>query len=108
MSNPNLNGVLSPQTIAQSARDGVPIAGPRPGAGQRPDHAVARDARGGLGRARHHGPGPGTAWVYLWSGVEGHIPVWATSCSPADDPPPDYGMTACAATDGGVPPWGPT
>ena len=27
VSNPNLNGALSPQTIAQSARDGVPISG---------------------------------------------------------------------------------
>src|SRR3954452_14863099 len=27
VSNPNLNGALSPQTIAQSARNGVPISG---------------------------------------------------------------------------------
>jgi hypothetical protein len=51
--------------------------------------------------------GPGKAHVFLWSGVEGYIPVWTTSCSPAADPPPDYGLTACALTDGGTPPWSP-
>ena len=51
--------------------------------------------------------GPGRARVFLWSGAKGYIPVWTTSCSPAADPPPDYGLTPCALADGGVPPWSP-
>jgi len=35
------------------------------------------------------------------------IPVWTTSCTPAADPPPDYGFTPCAITDGATPPWSP-
>jgi hypothetical protein len=33
--------------------------------------------------------------------------VYLTSCPLAADPPPDYGFTACAPTDGGIPPWSP-
>ena len=106
VSNPNLNGVLSPQTIAQSAHDGVPIAGRVPAPAGDRITSLAATLAAGSAELDITASGPGTAWVYLWSGVEGQIPVWATSCSPADDPPPDYGMTACAATDGGVPPWG--
>jgi hypothetical protein len=45
--------------------------------------------------------------VFLWSGEEGYIPVWNTSCSPADDPPPSYGLSACNVTDGTTPAWSP-
>jgi hypothetical protein len=51
--------------------------------------------------------GPGRARFFLWSGEKGYIPVWTTSCSPLADPPPSHGLTACALTDGGVPPWAP-
>jgi hypothetical protein len=30
-----------------------------------------------------------------------------TSCDPATNPAPDYGLSACAPTDGTVPPWSP-
>ena len=49
----------------------------------------------------------GRAHVFLWSGEKGYIPVWNTSCSPADDPPPSYGLTACDVTDGTTPAWAP-
>ncbi len=52
VSSPNLNGALSPQTIAQSARDGVPISGRVPAPAERPDHGREGHARGRLGRAR--------------------------------------------------------
>ena len=107
VSSPNLNGVDSPQTIAQSARDGVPISG-RPPAPS--DDRITRlraeldtDAVTFTARAS----GPGRARFFLWAGEKGYIPVWVTSCSPLDDPPPDYGLSACALTDGTVPPWSP-
>jgi hypothetical protein len=107
VSSPNLNGAESPQTIAQSARNGVPISGRPPAPrGDRIAFARAKLTASGA-RIRLFATGPGTARVYLWSGEKGYIPVWETSCSPLADPPPDYGMTACAPTDGTVPPWSP-
>jgi LmbE family N-acetylglucosaminyl deacetylase len=107
LSNPNLNGVDSPQTIAQSARNGVPISG-RPPA---PRDDRIRDLRAELDRDevifKLRAGGPGRARFFLWSGEKGYIPVWVTSCSPLDDPPPDYGLTPCALTDGTTPPWSP-
>jgi LmbE family N-acetylglucosaminyl deacetylase len=102
-----LNGVDSPQTIAQSARNGVPISG-RPPA-PRDDRIrwlgakLERDAVTFTTLAS----GPGRARFFLWAGEKGYIPVWTTSCSPLADPPPSHGLTACAPTDGGVPPWSP-
>ena len=107
VSHPNLNGIDSPQTIAQSARDGVPIAGRAPA--PRSDRIEDVDAtlRASSVELRIKATGPGTAHVFLWSGEKGYIPVWVTSCDPATNPPPDYGLSACAATDGTVPPWSP-
>jgi hypothetical protein len=103
---PALNGVDSPQTIAQSARDNVPISGRDPA--PRSDRIAAATTR-----LRRHSlvldlrtTGAGRVHVFLWSGTTGYIPVFLTSCSITDDPPPDYGLTACAPTDGGSPPWG--
>jgi hypothetical protein len=107
VSSPNLDGAESPQTIWQSAHDGVPISGRVP--------APADD------RIRISGPaltktsatfdltatGPGTARVFLWTGDVGAIPVYQTSCPLAADPPPDHGLTPCAGSDGGIPPWSP-
>jgi hypothetical protein len=45
--------------------------------------------------------------MFLTSGELGAIPVYTTSCSPAADPAPDYGLTPCAVTDGGIPAWSP-
>jgi LmbE family N-acetylglucosaminyl deacetylase len=107
ISSSNLNGVDSPQTIAQSARDGVPIAGRTPApANDRIVFAHAR-LRGDRADIDLIATGSGRAHIFLWSGEKGYIPVWTTSCSLADDPPPDYGLSACAITDGGVPPWSP-
>ncbi|MEV6288185.1 PIG-L family deacetylase [Kribbella sp. NPDC051770] len=102
VSNPNLNGALSPQTIAQSARNHVPISGRVPTddlkilyAGLRPGALdVFTSSRGS-----------GTARAFLTTGELGAIPVYTTSC--LSDPPPDYGLTPCAVTDGGIPPWAP-
>jgi len=104
VSNPNLNGALSPQTIAQSARNGVPISGRVPTsdltilyAGLRGNTVdVVMDSRVS-----------GTARAFATTGELGAIPVWATSCTVAADPAPDYGLTPCGVTDGGIPPWSP-
>ena len=40
-------------------------------------------------------------------GNKGYTPVWNTSCDPATNPAPDYGLSACALTDGTIPPWSP-
>ncbi|WP_350278800.1 PIG-L family deacetylase [Kribbella sp. HUAS MG21] len=107
VSNPNLNGVFSPQTIAQSARNGVPISGRVPA----PRDNSLQVKRVTVGQSSVSvdltATGSGSAQLYLWTGLIGAIPVWTTSCSPEADPAPDYGMTPCAVTDGGVPPWSP-
>jgi LmbE family N-acetylglucosaminyl deacetylase len=107
VSHPNLDGVNSPETIAQSAGNGVPISGRDPA----PDndsmaisHVVLTP--GVLGFTID-ATGPGTAHTFLWTGEKGYIPLWTTSCTMAADPPPDWGMTPCAVTDGGIPPWSP-
>ncbi len=108
LGHPNLDGMNSPQTIWQSARDDVPIAGRTPAPW---NDRVVRVGRPQLTRSGVRVPvianGSGTAHLYLWSGDVGQIPVYLTSCSRTDDPPPDYGMTPCAVTDGGIPPWSP-
>jgi hypothetical protein len=102
-----LNGVDSPQTIAQSARDGVPISGRPPAPrGRNIAYLRAKLERDAVTFSVLAG-GPGRARFFLWSGAKGYIPVWITSCSPLADPPPSYGLTPCALTDGGVPPWSP-
>ncbi len=104
VSNPNLNGALSPQTIAQSARNDVPISGRVP-----TSQLKIRDVD--LNRSSIDldvsSSGTGTARLYAWTGLIGAIPVYTTSCSPAADPAPDYGLTPCAVTDGGYPAWSP-
>ncbi len=105
VSSPNLNGAESPQTIAQSARDGVPISGRVPAP---PGHRItaAKATRsGGSIDVSLTANGPGTARLYSWSGEVGYIPVFKTSCDPAGNPPPDYGLSACSASDGDVPDW---
>jgi hypothetical protein len=107
VSHPNLDGVLSPQTIYQSAVNGVPISGRDPA----PANDSIAISKPKLNPAKVEleidATGPGTAHVFLWTGDHGAIPVFLTSCPLASDPPPDYGFTACATTDGGIPPWSP-
>ncbi|MGH3502583.1 MAG: hypothetical protein ACRDQA_17085, partial [Nocardioidaceae bacterium] len=105
---PNLDGTNSPQTIAQSARDGVPIAGRDPARWM--DKIVAvlwpRVHRSHV-TLNLVATGRGSAHVFLWHGKVGYIPVYKTSCTKAADPPPDWSFTPCAQTDGGIPPWSP-
>ena len=107
VSNPNLDGTTSPQTIWQSARDGVPISGREPAPAA--DRMTITRTRLGAHAATFtvDATGPGTARIFLWRGAVGAIPVWTTSCIRAADPPPDYGLTPCAVTDGGIPAWSP-
>ena len=79
---------LSPQTIYQSATDGVPISGRDPGAGGRQHHdrqgeadeAAAASAGDGpppptaARRVRDHATGPGTAHIFLWTGDHAEHP----------------------------------
>lgn len=107
VSSPNLNGAASPQTIAQSARNGVPISGREPA--PRSNRIAVRRQRVGRSSLTFDlvSSGRGTARVFLWTGRIGAIPVYTTSCSIEADPPPDYGLTPCAVDDGGIPPWSP-
>ncbi|QGN35722.1 LmbE family protein [Microlunatus sp. Gsoil 973] len=103
----NLSGADSPQTIIQSARNGVPIAG-RPPVTARNGISV-KDARVTPTGASLviDSRSSGTAHVFAWHDPSGDIPVYSTSCPAADDPPPDYGFTPCATSDGGIPAWSP-
>jgi hypothetical protein len=104
VSNPNLNGALSPQTIAQSARNGVPISGRVPTSDLK---ILSAGLHGNSVNIVSSSRGSGTARAFLTTGEIGAIPVWTTTCSPAADPAPDYGLTPCAVTDGAIPPWSP-
>jgi hypothetical protein len=104
VSNPNLNGALSPQTIAQSARNGVPISGRVPSTDVKILYAALGRASADVSTLSR---GSGTARLFLTTGLLGAIPVYTTSCSLAADPAPDYGLTPCAVTDGGIPAWSP-
>jgi LmbE family N-acetylglucosaminyl deacetylase len=112
VSHPNLDSADSPQTIAQSARNGVPLSGrdPAPEArGLRIDGATVSGTTvnlhvtaGAAGKAR--------LFLYRVEPIDGnkqYTRVWNTSCDPATDPAPDYGLSACSAADGSTPPWAP-
>ncbi|HVL97365.1 MAG TPA: Ig-like domain repeat protein [Solirubrobacteraceae bacterium] len=103
VSHPNMDGTDSPQTIWNSAYNGVPISGRAPS-----DAISIANTRLRSDRVEFDllSSGSGRSHVFLWTGIEGYIPVWLTSCDPAENPPPDYGLTACSPTDGGIPPWG--
>ena len=107
VSSPNLNGALSPQTIEQSARNDVPISGRVPVTARNRievDHVRLRQSSI---EATLTSTGRGTARFFATTGLLGAIPVYTTSCTPQADPPPDYGLTPCAVTDGGIPAWSP-
>ena len=101
VSHPNLDGAQSPQTIYGSARSGVPISGRDPGAGLAVGGVNLTDTGADVAL---HATGSGKARIYLWSGDPGQIPVFTTTC---DEPAPDYGLTPCGTSDGGIPPWSP-
>jgi LmbE family N-acetylglucosaminyl deacetylase len=93
-----LRGVDSPQTIYQSATNGVTISGLTPtDALTLPKVALTGSSVDvSLSAAE-----AGTARFFLWDGEHGYIPVFESSC------PDDYdGFTACDPSDGAPPPWG--
>ncbi|MBO0812532.1 MAG: PIG-L family deacetylase [Microlunatus sp.] len=107
LGHPNLSGSDSPETIIQSAATGVPIAGRQPATGK--TGITVRSVKltsTGVSLTVAAGSS-GTAHAYAWYNPTGNIPVYQTSCSITADPSPDYGLTPCAATDGGIPPWSP-
>jgi LmbE family N-acetylglucosaminyl deacetylase len=105
---PNRDGTQSPQTIAQSARNRVPIAGRTPApAGERITDVTRPVVRHGRVSVRITTSGRGTARLYGYAGNVHYTPVWTTSCTRQADPPPDWGMTACRVSDGSTPPWSP-
>ncbi|MGH2969968.1 MAG: sugar-binding protein, partial [Solirubrobacteraceae bacterium] len=107
VSSPNLNGAESPQTIHQSAHDGVPISGRPPAPANDRISTVHARLKASSADLAVTASGAGTARIYLWSGEPGYIPVFATSCAPKTNPAPDHGLSACAVSDGDTPPWGP-
>ncbi len=114
VSHPNLDGAASPQTIAQSARNGVPISGRDPATGANAI-AITGATSGPSALNVNFVPGAsasGTVRAFLYyvnpqDGNKSYTRVWNTSCSPAADPAPDYGFTACNTSDGTTPPWAP-
>lgn len=111
LTNGNLDGTRSPQTIAQSARDGVPIAGRTPA--PESNRITVGNVRLTANAAELDvtSTGSGTARVYLWSGLTGSIPVYTSTCAApgAETTLRDlasFGLDACSVTDGGYPAWG--
>ncbi|MGH8825409.1 MAG: PxKF domain-containing protein, partial [Jiangellaceae bacterium] len=93
-----LQGEESPQTIHQSATNGVPISGLAPSRALRVSNvALAPTAL----EMNLQSTEAGTAHVYLWTGAHGNIPVFLSSCADDQD-----GFNACSASDGAPPPWG--
>ncbi|MGI8696408.1 MAG: PIG-L family deacetylase [Mycobacteriales bacterium] len=98
-----LQSADSPQTIWQSATNGVPFAGDAP-APAKDRIAVSRTSLSGTAATiALRATGSGRAHVFLWSGDHAYIPVYNSSC--ASDPF-EPGFTPCAATDGTAPAWG--
>lgn len=94
-----LQGVQSPQTIAQSATRGGTISGVQPS-----DALTVTDVKIQQENVRisYNSAEAGTVRVFLWKGDTTFIPVWTSSC--AGD---IYGFEACSPSDGGTPPWAP-
>jgi hypothetical protein len=112
LTNGNLDGTQSPQTIAQSARNGVPIAGRTPAPASNRLKVGGVKLNGDSAELDITSTGSGTARVYLWSGLTGMIPVWTSGCAaPTSESTLEqlisYGLDACGASDGGYPAWGP-
>ncbi|MGH3406980.1 MAG: NEW3 domain-containing protein, partial [Streptosporangiaceae bacterium] len=98
-----VQGVDSPQTVYQSARNGVPIAGlaPAPASDQL---SITRTSLSPTAATLSlKASGPGRAHIFLWSGDHSYIPVWRSSC--ASDPF-EQGFTPCSSSDGQATPWG--
>jgi hypothetical protein len=105
VSNPNLNGIDSPQTIAQSARNGVPISGRVPAPAARGITVNSAVLKTGSVDIDIDAAGPGTLHAFLYDGEKGYTPVFNSSCPPSGTA--DDGLSACAQTDGSIPAWSP-
>ncbi|MGW9629675.1 sugar-binding protein [Agromyces sp. NPDC055520] len=94
-----LQGVQSPQTVAQSAIRGGTISGVQPS-----DAMSIGDVKIQQKKAQisYDAAAAGTVRVFLWKGDTSFIPVWTSSC--AGDV---YGFEACSPSDGAAPPWAP-
>ena len=96
-----LDSADSPQTIAQSARNGVPISGRDPAPASRGITVTGANLAAGELQLNLTAAGPGRAHVFLYDvnpidGNKSYTRVWNTSCDPATNPAPDYGLSACA------------
>ena len=80
VSNPNLNGIDSPQTIAQSARNGVPISGRVPAPASRGITVNSAVLKTGAVEIDIDAAGPGTLHAFLYDGEKGYTPVFNSSC----------------------------
>lgn len=96
-------GVDSPQTIYQSARNGVPIAGLAPAPASDQLSVTKSSLSPSSATLSLNASGPGRAHIFLWSGDHSYIPVWTSSC--ASDPF-EQGFTPCSSSDGQAAPWG--
>lgn len=94
-----LQGVQSPQTIAQSAMRGGTVSGVQPS-----DAMTIGDVKVQQKSIKfsYDTAKAGTVRVFLWKGDTSFVPVWTSSC--AGDV---YGFDACSAADGAAPPWAP-
>ncbi len=107
-----LDSANSPQTIAQSARNGVPISGREPAPAERGIAISGVTFPEGQLRLNLNAAAAGTVRVFLYDpnpqdGNKSYTRVWNTSCNPLTNPAPDYGLSACATSDGTTPPWSP-
>jgi len=103
VSNRNLNGALSPQTIAQSARNGVPISGRVPTTDLKIQHAALRGNSVDIVTSSR---GSGTARAFLTTGQLGAIRSGQPVARPLRTPPPTTAGPP-AGSPGGIPPWSP-
>jgi hypothetical protein len=107
-----LDSANSPQTIAQSARNGVPISGRDPAPADRGLTISGVTFPGNELRLSFSAAAAGTVRAFLYdvdpqNGNKSYTRVWNTSCNPQTDPAPDYGLSSCSPTDGTTPPWSP-
>jgi len=98
-----LQGVDSPQTIYQSAHNGVPIAGEATAPANDKISITNTKLTKSAVDVTLKATGKGRAHIFLWSGDHTYIPVWTSSC--ASDPG-EQGFTPCSASDGVATPWG--
>jgi LmbE family N-acetylglucosaminyl deacetylase len=96
-------GADSPQTIYQSARNGVPIAGLAPAPAGDQLSITSSSLQPSSANLSLTATGSGRAHIFLWSGDHSYIPVWTSSCG---SDPFEVGFTPCSASDGTAAPWG--